>query len=238
MYNIVITINQFSVSNNVLKYNRKGDLNMTILFLLLVLALNFMISWANANYVGRYWSESKEVGGSFRVYIVVGYIMAIAGFTMVYGYILVLVAPIFLQIAEVDTETILMFEQLSSDLIYLFCVATVIPTGFYIWIRSLKNFWEKKTLANGLTAGWNSYAQIHNTIGVARNAPSALGRVTKALLGGKSKKKDNTIIVLCAIFVLILAIFGGYFTASTIMKKADREYDMFADLKKRKSNYS
>ncbi len=209
---------------------------MAIFLLVLALALNFIISWANANYVGRYWSESKEVGGSFRVYIVVGYIMAIAGFTMVYGYILLLISPLFLQMAKVDQETILMFEQLASDLIYLFCVITMIPTGFYIWIRSLKNFWEKKTLANGLTAGWNSYAQIHNTISVARNAPSALGRVVETLFGGKGKKKDNTVIVLCAIFVLILAIFGGYFTASAIMKKADREYDMFADLKKRNLN--
>lgn len=206
---------------------------MEIFLLVLALALNFIISWANAKYVGQYWSESKEIVGSFRTYIIVGYIMAIAGFTMVYGYILLLVSPIFLQMAKVDQETILMFEQLSADLIYIFCVITMIPTGFYIWIRSLKNFWERKTLSSGLTAGWNSYAQIHNTISVARNAPSALGRITKALFGGKSKKKDNTIIVLCAIFVLILAIFGGYFTASAIMKKADREYDMFADLQKR-----
>lgn len=212
---------------------RKGDMDMTILLLLLVLVVNFGISWANASYVGRYWSESKEVGGSFRAYIITGYIMAIAGFTMVYGYILLLVSPIFLQLAEVDTNTILMFEQLSSDLIYLFCVVTIVPTGFYIWIRSLKNFWEEKTLANGLTAGWNSFAQIHNTVSVARNAPSALGRVAEALFGGKGKKKDNTLLVLLAIFVLILAIFGGYFTASSIMKKADREYDMFSDLKKK-----
>ena len=117
---------------------------MAILFLVLALALNFIISWANANYVGRYWSESKEVGGSFRAYIVVGYIMAIAGFTMVYGYILLLISPFFLQLANVNQDTILMFEQLSSDLIYLFCVVTVIPTGFYIWIRSLKNFGKRR----------------------------------------------------------------------------------------------
>ena len=210
---------------------------MAILLLFLALALNFMISWANASFAGRYWSESKEIGGSFRVYIIVGYIMAIAGFTMVYGYILLLICPFFLQLAEVDSETILMFEQLASDLIYLFCVVTIIPTGFYIWIRSLKNFWERKTLANGLTAGWNTYAQLHNTLSAARNAPSAFGRVVKALFGGKSRKKDNTVIVLCAILVLLLAIFGGYFTASAIMKKADREYDMFTDLQRRYSDY-
>ena len=203
---------------------------MAILFLVLALALNFIISWANANYVGRYWSESKEVGGSFRAYIVVGYIMAIAGFTMVYGYILLLISPFFLQLANVNQDKILMFEQLSSDLSYLFCAVTVIPTGFYIWIRSLKNFWEEKTLSNGLTAGWNSYAQIHNTVSAARNVPSAISGVAETLFGGKGKKKGNTIIVLLAIFVLILAIFGGYFTASAIMKKADREYDMFANL--------
>lgn len=163
--------------------------------------------------------------------------MAIAGFTMVYSYILLLVSPVFLQMAKVDQDTILMFEQLSSDLIYIFCVVTMIPTGFYIWIRSLKNFWEQKTLSSGLTAGWNSFAQIHNTVSAARNAPSALERIGKSLFGGKSKKKGNTIIVLCAIFVLILAIFGGYFTASAIMKKADREYDMFADLQKKKPEY-
>ena len=88
---------------------------MAILFLVLALALNFIISWANANYVGRYWSESKEVGGSFRAYIVVGYIMAIAGFTMVYGYILLLISPFFLQLANVNQDTILMFEFLGRE---------------------------------------------------------------------------------------------------------------------------
>ena len=211
---------------------------MTVLLLLLVLALNFIISWANSTYVGRYWSESKQVGGSFRVYIIVGYIMAIAGFTMVYSYILLLITPFILEIAEVDRETILLFEQFASDLVYLFCVITIIPTGFYIWIRSLKNFFVQKTLSTGLTAGYNTFAQLHNTIDMARNAPSALGRVIETLFGGKGKKKDNTIIILCGILILILAIFGGYFTASAIMKKADREYDMFAELQQRYPDYS
>lgn len=216
-----------------LKHNKKGRTDMTILLLLLVLALNFMISWANANYVGRYWSESKKVGGSFRTYIIVGYIMAIAGFTMVYGYILLLISPTILQLAGVEDEIILKFEQLSSDLVYLFCVVTMIPTGFYIWIRSLKDAWEKRTLSNILTAGWNSYAQVHNTISAARNVPSALGRVVEALWDDDDDDKGNRIIVLCAVVLLLVAIFGGYFTASAIMKKADREYDMFEDLKRR-----
>lgn len=76
------------------------------LLMVVLLGVNFFISWSNAAYVGRYWSESREVGGSFRTYVVCGYVMAIAGFTMVYGYILLLIAPFFLQAAEVEPELI------------------------------------------------------------------------------------------------------------------------------------
>ena len=203
---------------------------MAYFFLLLLLALNFAISWSNASYVGRYWSESKQVGGSFRVYMVTGYIMAIAGFTMVYGYILLLISPYILPLLKVSQETILAVQSLSADLIYLFCVATIIPTGFYIWIRSLKTFFEEKTLSAGLTAGWNTFAQIHNVVNAAREVPNSLSRIADALLGKGKKKNDKTIIVALAILILAVAIFGGYFTASYIMKKADREYDMFSEL--------
>ena len=203
---------------------------MAYLFLFLLLALNFAISWSNASYVGRYWSESKQVGGSFRVYMVTGYIMAIAGFTMVYGYILLLISPYILPLLNVSQETIIAIQTLSADLIYLFCVATIIPTGFYIWIRSLKTFFEEKTLSAGLTAGWNTFAQIHNVVNAAREVPNSLSRIADALLGKGKKKNDKTIIVALAILILAVAIFGGYFTASYIMKKADREYDMFSEL--------
>lgn len=203
---------------------------MAYLLLFLSLALNFVISWSNASYVGRYWSESKQVGGSFRVYMVTGYIMAIAGFTMVYGYILLLISPYILPLLNVSQETIIAIQTLSADLIYLFCVATIIPTGFYIWIRSLKTFFEEKTLSAGLTAGWNTFAQIHNVVNAAREVPNSLSRIADALLGKGKKKNDKTIIVALAILIFVVAIFGGYFTASYIMKKADEEYDMFSEL--------
>ena len=119
--------------------------------------------------------------------------------------------------------------QLASDLMYLILVATVIPTGFFIWFNSVAAFWKRKTLSNGLTAGWNTYAQIRNMVTASKEVPSALGRVTSALFGGKGKKKSDTMLVMLAIFIVILAVCGGYFTASAIMKKADREYDALAE---------
>lgn len=213
---------------------------MSLLLTIMLLALNFLISWSNASYVGRYWSESKEVGGSFRAYIVCGYVMAIAGFTMVYAYILLLVTPIFLQTQNVNPELILRFQMLGADLTYLLVGGVVVCSGVRIWAQSLKNAWERRTLGHFATAGWNSFAQIHNTINFARNAPSAFGRVMDALFGGsksrsRSSKKNDAMVVYLAIAVVALAIFGGFFTADAIMKRADASYDMFGDIERRYS---
>lgn len=196
-----------------------------IILVILILAWDFLISYGNASYCGRYWSESKAIGGSFRAYVVCGYIMAISGFTMVYGYIVIMllpyILPLFPKFADTDMTALI---TLSSDLIYVMITVAVIPTGFIIWFRSVAIAWKQRTLGNVLTAGWNTYAQVHNTVSACREMPSALKRISKALFGGK-KKKGNEYIVAIAILVIIIALLGGYFTASAIMKKADAEYD-------------
>lgn len=196
-----------------------------IILVILLLAFDFFISYCNANYCGRYWSESKATGGSFRAYVICGYVMAIAGFTMVYGYIVIMLLPVILPLfpkfADMDTTALV---QLSSDLLYVMISIAVIPTGFVIWFRSVAIAWKQRTFGNIGTAAWNTYAQIHNTVSAAREMPSAFRRISKALFGGK-KKKGNEYIAALAIIVIILVLLGGYFTASAIMKKADQQYD-------------
>jgi len=198
-----------------------------MLGLVLLLLLNFAISWANARYCGRYWSESKVMGGFFRLNVIVGYIMAIAGFTMVYGYVLLLLLPYIIPLIPELEKTIDIAElvQLTSDMLYILVATAVIPTGFWIWFQSLAQFWKRKTLDNGLTAGYNTYAQIHNVVQASREVPSAFKRVTKKLFHTDDDDNGKALLGLIVIFVVILAILGGYFTASAIMKKADREYD-------------
>lgn len=218
---------------------------MGIFLILLLLGVNFLISWSNASYVGRYWSESKEVGGSFRTYVVCGYIMAVAGFTMVYGYILLLLAPIVLQAGGADAEFIMQLETLASDLLYLLISVPILLSGFRIWVGSLRAAWEDRSFAHIATAGWNTYAQIHNGISFARNAPSAFSRVVGTLFDGegsgsrsRSSKKNDAMVILIAIVLVILALFAGYFTANAIMKHADAEYDMFEKLNRRHERYT
>lgn len=212
---------------------------MKYILLFMLLAINFAISWANASYVGRYWSESKKIGGSFRREIICGYVMAIAGFTMVYGYILLMAAPFFLQLLEVDPDVIMRVELLASDLLYLLVGVPIVLSGVRIWLTSLRRAWEERSFAYLATAGWNSYAQIHNMMSFARQAPSAFGRVVEVLFGGSksrssSKKKGDALIVYLAIIVVVAALLGGYFTADAIMKRADAEYDAFAYAEQRR----
>lgn len=75
-------------------------------------------------------------------------------------------------------------------------------------------------------------------VSFARNAPSAFGRVTDALFGGKkskskSSKKGEAAMVYLAIIVVVIALLGGYFTADAIMKRADAEYDLFEKVERK-----
>lgn len=204
---------------------------MHVGWLLLILVLNFIVSIFNAKSVGRMWSESKAIGGFMRVLAVSGYIMAIAGFTMVYGMLLLLILPhiliLFPEFSDIDAHAATL---LAMDMMYLLIVMTVIPTGLIIWFNSLVHFWRQKTLANGLVLGWNTYAQVRNMANAIRHVPGALERITKALFGGR--KRGNAIIFAVAIFVIILAVIGGWLTASGIMKKADKNHNGFDGLER------
>lgn len=213
---------------NIYTMHMKGE---KIMLMFLLLLFNFFISWGNASYCGRYWSESKAVGGSFRLYVISGYVMAVAGLTMVYWYVLALalpyVLPIFIELSENDLMKIM---QLSSDMTYILLVLAIVPTGFIIWFRSVANFWERKTLGNGIIAGYNTFAQAHNTINACRELPSAFSRVTSFLFDGDDDDDIKGKLIAIAIILILVALLAGYFTASAIMKKADREYDALAKL--------
>lgn len=199
-----------------------------MIWFMLLLVLNFIISWHNSVVVGRMWSESKVIGGSMRTLAIAGYVMAVTGFTMVYGCILLLIAPSIIPLFSSDFPVNELIS-LTNDMLYVLIITFIIPSGFIIWYNSAVNFWRRRTLANGAVLAWNTYAQLRNTINAARHLPSAIGRIAKALFGGRGRKKGNAAVILLAVFILILAACGGWFTASAIMKKADREYDGLAE---------
>jgi hypothetical protein len=205
--------------------------NMGSIWIIILLVVNFGISWWNATAVGRIWSEAKQMGGGTRVLVVSGYIMAIAGFTMVYStilaYIVATVGPHTEYLSQGNAQLLL---QLISDMSYLLIIFAIIPTGIIIWINSLITFWKHKSLRTGGIAAWNTYATARNIISASRYAPSAFRRIAKSVKGSK----NNGAIILLAIVIVLLAVLGGYFTASAIMKHADRKYDLFGAVNNQK----
>jgi hypothetical protein len=198
---------------------------MSIWFVLL-LVLNFVISWVNAHNTGRVWTESKEIGGWIRISVWSGYIMAIAGFTMVYGCLLLLLSiGLYPSIPYLNENVELsLLITIANDLLYLLIAAAVIPTGIIIWLNSMVAFWKRKTFGGGAVAAWNTYANIRNIVSATRAVPAAFGRLTEALFKGDNKGK--TILVKFALFIIILALLSGFFTASAIKKRADRNYNL------------
>ena len=204
-----------------------------MLMFVFMLALNFGISYANSVSVGRMWSESKAIGGSFRVFAVAGYVMAIAGFTMVYGGILLLLAPhIIPMIPALYWIPVYELTALTGDLLFVLIIAFIIPSGFVIWFNSFVHFWRRKTLVNGFVLGWNTFAQIRNVTLAARALPSAFSRITEGLFGKNRRRSNgkNSFVATLAILIVLIALLGGYFTASSIVKKYDFSHDGFAGI--------
>jgi hypothetical protein len=184
--------------------------------------LNFGISVWNANSVGKIWTEAKYIGGGVRVLAVCGYIMAVAGFTMVYSIIIIAVIGSTNGFGYLSTEQSMLLLQFVSDLSYILVALAVIPTGIIITINSLVTFWRHKNIKTGAIGAWNTFATVSNVVNATRAMPSAFGRI----IGSVKSNRDSGIIVL-AIVVVALCVLGGYFTASAIVKRADRKYDLF-----------
>jgi len=210
---------------------------MSVFGLIFWMLITFGISWWNSYAVGCMWSEAKEIKGQVRVLSIAGYVMAVAGFTMVYTTILILLSAwIIPYTAIAETFPTGDLLELTYNLMYVMIIIPVLTSGIIIWYHSALSFWKRKNVGNGLVLGWNSYANVRNIISATRQTPNALKSIANILFGRKGKKGKGDVILL-AVFIVILAICGGWFTTSAIVKKADREYDGLEKLKKDSEGY-
>jgi hypothetical protein len=198
-----------------------------MIFFFITLAMNFGISWLNARTAGKIWSESKAVGGMLRFHAIMAYALAILGFTMVYGVLIIMAVPYVAPLVlDIDPESLWVATQLANDMLFILISIFIIPLGYYAWVTSFIAFWRKRSLANGLTLGWNTFANIRNTITVARHAPSAMRRIADVFVKSGAKSGKGIVIAI-AVFAIVMAVVGGWLTASAIMHRADEEHDFF-----------
>ena len=178
-----------------------------------ILVLNFGISWWNARACGRAWAELQAVGGAVRVLVWCGATQSAIGFSMVF------LLPITFAAHAIDPQTVT--DGVVADIFDLWYVSIIIPalgTGLAITIESWIAAYRDRSLANLGVAAYNSFAQVHNTMGAVRGLGPALQSVG-GLFTGKGDARGKAIILVVVIVVFALTA-GVVLTAVLIQHYA------------------
>lgn len=184
---------------------------MIILLVLLNLGISVFNSWS----VGRGWTETKAVGGFAHFMSWMGAVMAVCGFTWSYTIILAFGAH---ELGYLSAP----YVEGMTRLGYLIVVFPILGSGLAITIQSWAFFWQRRTFGNGAVAGWNTFAQVYNTVSAFRAVPESLGFLGD-LLGGKGKDDKDGAMARLMIALVILAVVGGVVTAFGIIRTVARK---------------
>lgn len=189
---------------------------MEMLLLVLLLFLNFGISWLNAWSVGRSWADSKAVGGWPRFVVWCAAIMSAAGFTWCYLIILAFGA---------GAAGLLEYQyvQAALELGYVIIILPILGSGLGIWMDSLTTAWRRRDAMSIGVAAWNTFAQAHNTYEAARMLPGIFKHLGEVFEGGDSDSAKGKALLLVVLLV-ILALCGGVFTTVAIVRSTAKKY--------------
>ena len=188
---------------------------MNPLVLLLLLVLNFGISYWNAYASGSYLTESRIVGGGTRFIVWCGLIMSACGFTWVYLTLLTMLA---VGMQWITPE----WGEVMFKLGYLIIILPILGSGFGIWAHSVVTAYRERSFGSVGVAGWNTFAQAHNTWEAARHAPGMFEDVLSAFSSKNRKSSKDSAMAIVVIALIILAVAGGVLTTSAIARWADR----------------
>lgn len=93
----------------------------------------------------------------------------------------------------------------------------ILGTGLALTVHSWGVLWRRRNFANAATAGWNTFAQVYNTMGALQHVPQASRRLGN-FFGGDSKDKGKLVVL----FLVALAAIGGILTTRAIILSTAR----------------
>jgi hypothetical protein len=189
--------------------------------IVLIWVLNFAISWLNAWGCGKTWTESKHAGGVPHLLNWCGAIMSAAGFTWCYLVILGGVGTMIPIEGDDGVTTPLLSgasAQAFADLGYLLVVFPILGSGLALTVHSWGVFWRERNFSSGAVAGWNSFAQVYNTMSALEYVPQA-SRGLSSFFGDTDTKDKAKALVLV---LVALAAIGGILTTRSILLSTAR----------------
>ncbi|MBM3261116.1 hypothetical protein FJY93_01720 [Candidatus Kaiserbacteria bacterium] len=196
---------------------------MEMLLLIGLLALNVAISWWNCYAVGVSWKDVMAMGNWFdKTILWSGVIQSVVGFSMpillvlAYGAVAVLTSgqPPYLTLEEGRQ-----FMDGIFSLWYLAVIFPVLGSGLAIWAHSLRAAYQRRDFASIATAGWNTYAQISNTLNAYQHVGGAFNSVGQLFSGVLSSKDSGKAkLAFLALIIVVLALVAGVIITFTLVR--------------------
>lgn len=188
-----------------------------MLLVLIVLVLNFVISFWNAYAVGTAWVESKHYGGWPRFMVWMGAIMSALGFTWCFLIVLVLIAGLF----GVSPQVL----EVTLQLGYLVIVPGVLFAGIMIMVDSWARAYRTRTLADTSIAGYNTFVVMYNSYHAIDSFGDAFGNVLEFF---KFDSDDDSSLVFLVIALVVIALLAGVFATVVIIRRTAASADLQA----------
>jgi hypothetical protein len=193
--------------------------------ILVFFVVNLLISILNAWGVGRTWDSTKAKGGLAHFMTWMGAIMAACGFTWCYMVVFGFAAT---HITTTDDATGVTSPLLDAaslqafyDLGYLVIIFPILGSGLAITISSWRAFARRRSLGTGAVAGWNTFAQIHNTYRAVQAIPGVFERLGD-FFGGKSSSSSGDGKGKIVVILVAVAVLGGILTTYGIVQATRR----------------
>ena len=189
------------------------------IWLWLILALNFAVSWWNARTCGRAWVESKATGGMIRALVWCGAVQSAVGFSSVFLFPLLFaanaVAPDYFTGPQLEAAV---------SLWYVTIILPVLGTGLIITIESWIAAYRERSLANIGVAAYNTLVQVHNTMGAINSFGPALNAVGKAFSSvatsrGDAKGKAALLGIMIAVAVVAISLSAGVILTAALIHR-------------------
>src|SRR5262245_40972448 len=182
----------------------------------ILLVINFAISWFNAYSVGRSWADSKVIGGWLRFMVWCGAVMSASGFTWCY----------LVGFALIGTSTDLLpmkYIQVALELGYVVVILPTLGSGIAIWMDSVTTAWRRRDTASAAVAAWNTYAMAHDTCEAATILPRVFKDLYRSFSVADEDDKEGLPFLLATLTVfLVLSL--GVITTAAIVRSTARKY--------------
>jgi len=189
------------------------------LWLVVILALNFAISWWNARACGRAWLESKALGGLIRFLVWCAAVQSAIGFSSVFMFPLIFIAHA--AVPDYFTDE---YVKGALNLWYLTIIFPALGTGLAITIESWIAAYRERSLGNLGRAAYNTLAQAHNMMSAVDSLGPALqsvGKMFSSVLAGRGDAKGKAAVIglLIAVLVAATALAAGAILTSVLIHR-------------------